>query len=226
MATRLIRTESALLERAMGEIYGFELLQLGRWGARGQLLASHHIRHQTVIDAQPGADIDVVARLHHLPVPNAAIDAVLLPHVLEFEADPYTVIREADRVLVGEGQLLVLGFRPASPWGWRATASRSGFPPGSRRLLSEQRVRDWLKILNYDIVEVQRFLYSLPFEGRGGISNPAGNAPYGMRRGWFYPWPAGAYLLRARKCVYTVTPLRVRRRERSTVLGGALESSR
>ena len=51
-------------------------------------------------------------------------DAALLPHTLEFAADPYAVLREVDRVLVGEGQLLVLGFRPVEPVG-RARALES-----------------------------------------------------------------------------------------------------
>ena len=141
---------------------------------------------------------------------------MLLPHALEFEPDPHAVLREADRVLVGEGQLIVLGFRPASPWGWRARASRSGFPPGLKRVLSEGRVRDWLVLLGYEIIAVQRYLYNLPLDGHCDAS---------LRRGWFYPFPAGAYLLKARKRLYGLTPLRPRKRERRSLLGGALEPS-
>jgi hypothetical protein len=42
-----------------------------------------------------------------------------------------------------------------------------------------------------------------------------------MRRGWFYPFSAGVYLLKARKRLFGVTPLRARKRP--AVLGGALE---
>ncbi len=79
-----------------------------------------------------GADADIVARLVPLPIANGAVDAVLLPHTLEFETDPYAVVREADRVLTGEGQLIVLGFRPFSLWGFRSRAIARGYPPGLR----------------------------------------------------------------------------------------------
>jgi hypothetical protein len=47
-----------------------------------------------------------------------------------------------------------------------------------------------------------------------------------MRRGFVYPWPAGAFLLRARKRLHTLTPLRSRLRERRTsVLGGIAKPS-
>ncbi len=78
------------------------------------------------------------------------MDAVLLPHTLEFAADPYAIVREVDRVLTGEGQLLVLGFAPWSPVGPARALSRDGFPPGMRRVLSEKRVRDWLVLLGYE----------------------------------------------------------------------------
>jgi hypothetical protein len=87
---------------------------------------------------------------------------VLLPHTLEVASDPYAVLREADRVLVAEGQLIVLGFRPASLWGLRAAASQSGFPPGLERTLSASRVTDWLGLLSYEILSVRPYLYRLP----------------------------------------------------------------
>jgi hypothetical protein len=47
-----------------------------------------------------------------------------------------------------------------------------------------------------------------------------------MRRGWVYPWPAGAYLLKARKRLHALTPLRPRLKERRpSVLGGIAEPS-
>jgi len=88
----------------------------------------------------------VLGRASALPIGSDSIDAVLLPHTLEFAADPYSIVREADRVLVAEGQLIVMGFRPWSLWGLRASASRSGFPPGMRRVLSQGRVQDWLEL--------------------------------------------------------------------------------
>jgi SAM-dependent methyltransferase len=218
LAAGLIATEAALLASAMDDVFGLELLQLGQWGLQRELLGGAHIRNQAVVAPLAGAGIDVVARLTHLPVQSSAIDAVLLPHVLEFENDPHAVLREADRVLVGEGQLLVLGFRPGSPWGWRAAASRHGYPPGQRRLLSEQRVRDWLHLLRFEVRSVRRYLYALPTE-TAVVAAPR------LRRGWFYPWPAGAYLIKARKRLYSVTPLRARKHERRALLGGALEPS-
>jgi hypothetical protein len=148
------------------------------------------------------------------------VDAVLLPHTLEFAADPYAIVREVDRVLVAEGQLLVLGFHPFSLWGMRARWSRSGFPPGMRRVLSQRRLREWLVLLGYEVVAERSYLYCSPWSK--GLSKGEGTGRI-LRRGLTHPLPASAYLLKARKRVYTLTPIRPRFREKTGVLGGLVK---
>jgi SAM-dependent methyltransferase len=214
----LRHTESALLGEALDDCFGWELLQVGAWGIGRELIAKGRTRSQAVLASAPGAGVDVLTRLTQLPIASDSVDCVVLPHTLEFEPDPYAVLREVDRVLAGEGKLLVLGFAPFSPWGARALASRSGFPPGLRRVLAERRLADWLRLLGYEISESRRYLHELPW------GEPA-TGERRLRRGLFYPLPGGAYLLKARKRLHALTPLRPRLRERRRVLGGLTEPS-
>ncbi len=217
----LIASEALLLAEALDDVFGWEFLQIGAWGAERELLSACRTRHRAILSV-PGMsqNADILGRPAQLPVAADSIDAVLVPHTLEFATDPYAIVREADRVLVGEGQLLVLGFRPFSLWGQRAYFSRSGFPPGLRRVLSERRVREWLALLGYEVFAARHYLYRSPWSG--GLA--AGERPDRLlRRGLTYPLPAGAYLLKARKQVYTLTPIRPRFRERSGVLGGLVK---
>jgi SAM-dependent methyltransferase len=220
----LIAAEAQLLATTFDDVFGLELLQLGTWGTGRELLAQSRIRRQSVVAEPETGSIsgDLVANLAHLPISSGSVDAVLLPHTLEYAPDPYAVLREADRVLVAEGQLIVLGFRPASFWGLRSAASRGGYPPGLRRRLGGSRVYDWLGLLSYEIVSVRPYLYHLPRSPRGTVE---ATLPSMLHRGWFYPWPAAAYVIKARKRVYTLTPIRPRLRERRAVLGGLVEPS-
>jgi SAM-dependent methyltransferase len=215
LGSALLAAEAELLSGVLDDVFGLELLQLGCWGPSRALLTGSRTRRQTLLaeEAAPGGCVDLRARLTALPVQRDSVDAVLLPHTLEFEADPQAVVREADRVLTGEGQLIVLGFRPFSLWGLRAGASRSGFPPGLRQLLPEARVCDWLTLLGYEVVQRSHYLFSRPWE-RGR----AGDLRRNLRRGLLNPLPAGAYLLRARKRIYTMTQVRPRLRERQKVI--------
>jgi hypothetical protein len=182
---QLLAAEAEMLGSMLDDVFGLELLQLGSWGAARELLSASRIRRQTVIADTRQQDVDVVASLCALPIQTASIDAVLLPHTLEFESDPHSIVREADRVLGGEGQML-----------------------GARR------VRDWLGLLGYEVVMQRHYLYSLPW---GDDSNRPRRM---LRRGLFNPLPAAAWLMKARKHVYRLTPLRHRFfRERRPVFG-------
>jgi SAM-dependent methyltransferase len=213
----LLQAESTLLAEQLEDVFGMELLQLGAWGPPRQLLAGARTRGQRLMDPS-AAGVDIQGRLTELPLATGAVDAVLLPHTLEVAADPQAALREADRVLGAEGKLLVLGFRPLSPWGLRSGLTKGGYPPGLQRLLSPGRLRDWLLLLGYEIISVRPYLYRWP-RGRG---RPDALVPGMLRRGLANPWPAGAYLLKARKRVYTLTPIRPRRMELSRRLIGQI----
>ena len=217
----LIAAESELLGAALEDVFGWELLQIGAWGAARELLAGSRTRRQTLI-AAPGlsAGADILARASQLPVNSDCIDATLLPHTLEFAPDPYAILREVDRVMVGEGQLLVLGFAPWSLWGMRARWSRSGFPPGMRRVLSERLLREWLVLLGFEVLATQRYLYLSPWSR--GLASGEGIGRM-LRPGLTYPLPAGGFLLKARKRVYTLTPIRARAREKPAVIGALVK---
>jgi SAM-dependent methyltransferase len=222
LGRQLLTAEGQLLKGLLDDVFGLELLQLGTWGASRELLSMSRTRRQTVIapaqDGASGCEVDVLAELSALPVQSATVDAVLLPHTLEFAPDPHAIVREADRVLHGEGQLIVMGFRPVSLWGLWAAASREGFPPGLQQMLGMGRVCDWLELLGYEVVLQRRYLFSRPW---GQDSDSPRRI---LRRGLFNPLPAAAWLLKARKHVYRMTPLRNRffQRERRRVFGGAL----
>jgi hypothetical protein len=130
------------------------------------------------------------------------------------------VVREADRVLAGEGQLIVLGFRPFSLWGFRSRAISRGYPPGLRRMLGAGRIADWLELLGYDVALTRYYLFAPPW---GGKAIREGEPSRLLRRGWIKPWPAGAYLIKARKRVYTLTPMRPKLRERTQPIGGLVK---
>ena len=218
----VVAAEAQLLSEACDDVFGLELLQLGVWGSARELISTSRVRRQTLVSAGHGQPADIVASAAALPIATNSIDAVLLPHSLEVEPDPGAVLREAERVLVGEGQLVVLGFRPWSPWGLRSAISRAGYPPGLGRLLSEKRLRDWLTLLGFQVTLSRHYLYFAPKSLR---SDHRQSALSMLRRGLFNPLPAGAYLLKARKRVYAPTPLRMRRREHVPLVGSVLNPS-
>ncbi len=217
----LLAAESELLAEALDDVFGWEFLQVGAWGEGHELLAGCRTRRRAVVaPATFARGAEIIGRAAQLPVARDSVDAVLLPHTLEFASDPYAILREVDRVLSGDGQLVVLGFTPLSLWGARAYGSRAGDPPGIRRVLSPGRVREWLVLLGYEVTATRPYLYVQPW-GRGPA--PAEGPERLLRRAWFNPLPAGAWMLKVRKRLYTLTPtLKPRFRDKPAVVAGRL----
>jgi len=222
LATPLGRTllarEQAQVSAALDRVFGEQFLQIGHWGPRDAFLPYARTRRRLLV-AEPGATGDFVSHATSLAVLPNSVDAVLLPHTLEYEPEPHEVLREVERVLVGEGHLVVLGFEPWSWWSLRHVLSDRGFPPGLDQLISRGRLRDWLRLLGFDVLEVRRFLHTLPV---GRLHGGALERHLERTGQWLNGHFGSAYLLKAKKRVYTLTPIRPRRR-RSRVLVGALE---
>ena len=216
----LLTAEAQLLGEALEDVFGWEFLQVGAWGEDRELLAGCRTRRQSVVAPSAcSGGADIIARPSALPVARDSVDAVLLPHTLEFASDPHAIVREVDRILSGEGQLVVLGFQPFSLWGLRARGSRAGFPPGMRRILTAGRVREWLVLLGYEIVATRAYLHCNPW-GRGTAETSEHAAV--LRRSWYDPLPAGAWMLKARKRIRALTPIRPRLREKQPAVIGQL----
>ena len=215
LGVRVLREEAALATLALDTVFGFELLQVGAWGPARHLLTAARTQHTTLLAPELSAGVTLCGPLDTLPFRSDSIDAILLPHTLELVEDPYAVLREAERVLTGEGCLMICGFNPYSGWGARRVFGRSfgrpAFPPHTRRMLSERRLRDWVALLGFDVDSVHGYLGFLPLKGGAAEVHP--------RRAM----TAGAYLLKARKRVSTLTLVRPRRRVRQRVLVGAAE---
>jgi SAM-dependent methyltransferase len=97
-----------------------------------------------------GKQIAVALDFAELPFASQSLDLVVLPHVLEFAAEPHQVLREVERVLIPEGQVIICGFNPASLWGARQgwARRRQPLPAAAGEFISMPRMKDWLKLLN------------------------------------------------------------------------------
>jgi SAM-dependent methyltransferase len=89
-----------------------------------------------------------------LPFEAQSVDLLVLPHTLEFTRNPHGLLREAERVLMPEGQLVILGFNSLSLWGVRQSVSRMTggyFVPAAHDLIAFNRIKDWIKLLGFEL---------------------------------------------------------------------------
>jgi SAM-dependent methyltransferase len=182
----LLAWEQARLDHEVADAFGFHALQLGLPEFEGlranrmphRWVASDSIHEPRTLTLPPPAD-DLLATqpvsrplalycdFEALPLPDASIDLVLLPHSLELARDAHQTLREVERVLVPEGRVVIVGFNPTSLWGLRQRMGhlrramgfgreRGSFLPRAGEFIGYWRARDWLRLLGFE-VEVGRF---------------------------------------------------------------------
>lgn len=225
----ILEEEMAQLARVLPNLFGYHLLLVDYPGAAGVLEVAR-VRDRVVI-APPREDGACEAAgqgrysvvrgcADALPVASDSLDAVILPHVLEFEASPHQALREAERVLVPEGHLVVTGFNPWSLMGLgRVLAGLRREVPWSGRFYSLARMRDWMSLVGLESVHSTSCFFRPP------LRNPRAMGRLGRLEGMgarWWPGRGAVYLLMARKRVTTLTPIRPRWRPRRGLVAPGL----
>ncbi len=207
----VFHAERTVLESCLPDVFGYYLLQVGGPAIFSALLGDSRARWCFRVAPDDAAPGDVCGEPERLPIATDSIDAVLLPHTLDFSVAPHQVLREVERVLVPEGHLLILGFNPWSLWGlWRL--ARRGRPPWNGRFVAQYRLNDWLSLLGFEIVASHSLLRRAPFA-----------LPGFARRGDTRLLPGGVYLVHARKRVSRIVPVGLAIRPVERLLGGVTE---
>jgi SAM-dependent methyltransferase len=155
-----------------------------------------------------------------LPFDSQSVDLLVLPHGLEASTHPHQVLREVERVLVPEGRLVISGFNPWSLWGVRQHIPylTPWLPQSIHDQVSLPRLKDWLKLLSFDI-ELGHFgCYVPPFRSQKWINRFAFTEAAGNR---WWPVCGAVYVVSAVKRVAGMRLITPRWKTASSLRKGA-----
>ena len=196
------------------DVFGLQAAQVGCTAL--DFLARNRIQHRFRCSAPGGPLMNsgntptgVQADAAALPFATDSLDLLVLPYLLEFHLNPHQVLREAQRTLRPEGQLLILGFNPLSLWGVRNRISRTLSPgrtdfPRPGNYLSVHRLKDWLKLLDFDVARGHFGCYAPPCSREKSFSH-LGWLEHAGDRWWGFA--GGCYALMSIKRVPGMTLL-------------------
>jgi len=176
----LLAWEREQFDQAVGDIFGYHALQLGlpeldalktnrmphQWLSIPSLVPSDVAISGAAPSSRPKSQSKaaLVTESGALPFAANSLDLLVLPHTLDLSQDPHAALREVERVLVPEGKVVISGLNPASLWGMRQRRARlyqrfgkaDLFLPESGEFIGYWRLRDWLRLLSFE-VESARF---------------------------------------------------------------------
>ncbi len=166
----------------------------------------------------------IVGQSHSLPFSENSIDGFLLANELDFAQDPHEILREVDRVITQNGYVIISGFNPLS------LAGIAKFLPVKRgnilhdaRFFTSYRIKDWLQLLGFEIVEQRQVLFStLFFQQRW-----KGAAKLQHYLASYLPWCSAVYVILAKKRVIPMTAIKPKRnlKPRFSAVGASVRTS-
>ena len=212
----LLKQQQNLLDQSLSCLFGYHLLQLGvsteaDMGANIRISHRFSLHPELVKGTRPAG----IAQFTQLPLACESLDAVILHHALDYTDNPHALLREAARVVMARGHLVIIGFNPYSLWGIWASIARlfSRRACWHYRALRMGRLLDWLNLLNFEVVETRQGFYRPPCFYRSLPSGTTGHLQ-GLQ-GWGKNWvdrlrlPGGGfYMVVARNDQTVLTPLK------------------
>lgn len=157
----LIAHERQYFDQVVANIFGYNAVQIG-W-PQFDFLQSNRMPFRFSVGLEAEASLRAAANF--LPIQSNSIDLVILPHALEFNANPHQILREVHRILIPEGHVVISGFNPVSLWGacHYLKSTRREFP-WNGDFIGLHRLKDWLKLLDFEMAGGRLCCYVPPFK--------------------------------------------------------------
>ncbi len=187
--------EQRYFDNAVTDVFGFNAVQVG--------LPHIDFLRNSRIPLRVTCAVETAARVRAdpmcMPFESQSLDLLLLPHVLEFSANPHQVLREAERVLRPEGRLVLAGFNPRSLWGLSRVlqGGERGYP-WNGSFLNISRVKDWMALLGLEVAAGSMCCYRPPLNRESWLRRMRFMEPAGDR---WWAMGGGVYFLQAVKRV-------------------------
>ncbi len=160
----LVDAERKVLDDLLPSLYGYHLVQCAppRFAS---FVSASLISHKVLINAAGNShwpcsiltgDVEQLAILHD------SVDVFVLTHSLESATLPHQVLREAHRCLIPEGHIVITGINPFSWWGMLTFIHKLFNRQSKTNMISPNRVKDWLKLLDFDILQTKMLYFRPP----------------------------------------------------------------
>ena len=216
----IFNCELPIVEELLDQCFGYNLVLMGA-KSNASLLQSSRIKQKCCISPladhaiqQSSLSISYITSLFELlSLKSDSIDTIVLFHCLEFSPEPHAILREAERVLVAEGKLIIAGFNPFSLLGlWRISlrikAKYQNYVPiipSRTRLIPTSKIQDWLSLLGFSYEEKQSVFFRPPINNQSILLKIKFMEKTGKK---FWPFLSSAYIIMAVKRVSTLTPIK------------------
>ncbi|MCB1827305.1 MAG: methyltransferase domain-containing protein [Coxiellaceae bacterium] len=196
----VLDVERQVLDGVLPQFFGYHIVQLGG-PTQSQYMDASLIRHKVRFSLDgdhsfPGDNVQV--ERYDLPLKPESVDVMLLPHVLEYSAEPERILHQCYQHMVADGTIIILGFNPFSLWGMAKLLKRQDRVYRRAQFIAPYKVRRSLHHAGFDVVSFNSMCFRLPVASKRVFESTQFLEPLGR---FILPSAGGIYMIIAKKKV-------------------------
>lgn len=212
-----------VMDGVLSTCFGYYALYLGCAEPAATVMRGNRVRHLFLLgqDAPDSASeqppLDARIDYAALPIASDSTDLVVLTHALSQAGEPHALLREAHRVLIPDGKLVIIDFNPVSLWGLRhLLQSWLDDAPWAGHYYTARRLQDWARLLGFELLQHQRAGHVLPL---GFSALVRRSRLFSKFSGRWLDFSGAVTVLVFEKSTISLTPVRSRRWVSPRLLG-------
>lgn len=186
---KLLKTmEAKYLKRCITVSCKQKQLQIGGLDWENEFVDCSLYQNYVILDDKGMGNavaLKVNAKAYSLPIQTESMDLVIIPHMMEFDAHRFQTMREVHRVLKPGGELVILSFNAISLYvRFQFLWDKKLGDSWRTHFMSRSRVSDWLKLLNFEVLNTAEFgldTFVIKQGGFASILNSLFSMAYGVK---------------------------------------------
>lgn len=192
------------VENLTNDFFGRRMLLVGTFNINAWLNKCPITERIFVADQHVDLGESLCADTLYIPLPDNCMDAIILPFALEWLPNVEAAMQELSRVLIPQGNLLIIGFNPVSLWGLKYPWHKSSLPPFRGHMRRIGYVRHLLDEADCILDDIRTCYYGFP------VLTPNAKTVKTLETLGRLGWPSwgSVYLIHAHKEVLPLTPIR------------------
>lgn len=203
---QVLKAEQQQVEQLINDKFGYYVVEFTDAVSRFNILSPIARKFSLSLAPSENQQQSLIAELISLPFVPDSIDMIIMPHVLEFVAEPAHILEQVWTSLMPNGYVLIISFNPYSLWGIYRKLKQDKKIPYQGNYFSSRQITSMLNSAGFHIDEVISCSFTLPTTNEKSIQTHNRWLAFAQ-----LAWPSSGNvnIILARKTLSGSTPLTI-----------------
>lgn len=159
---QVLKAEQQQVEQLISDKFGYYVVEFTDAVSHFNVLSPIARKFSLSLMPNKNPQQSLTAELTALPFIPDSVDMIIMPHILEFIAEPEHVLEQVWTSLMPNGYVLIMSFNPYSLWGIYRKLKQDKKIPYQGSYFSSRKITSMLKSAGFHVDEIVSCSFTLP----------------------------------------------------------------